>query len=185
MPRIPYPDPAKLPDAMREALSRAPINVVRMMAGASPAVFDGFNKFSSAFYGPSKLGAHLREVAILRVGYLSNSAYETYQHEALARQVGITDMQIDAIKHGGEHPGVLDEDQQAVMNFTDDVVRNVRASDATLGAVRKFLSDEVVLDLILVIGLYMAVSRFLETAGVELDTAPLDWKRTVDGAMRK
>ncbi|HLG88152.1 MAG TPA: carboxymuconolactone decarboxylase family protein [Alphaproteobacteria bacterium] len=180
MPRIPYPDPAKLPDNIRKQFEAAPINVVKMMAGASPAVFEGFGKFSGAFYGPSKLPANLREIAILRVGYLSKSRYETYQHEALARQVGHGDAQIEAIKHGGQHPGVLSDVQQAVLDFTDDVVLNVRASDATLGAVRKHLPDEEVLDLIMVIGLYMAVSRFLETCGVELDGAPLDWKNVVN-----
>jgi len=180
MPRIPYPDPAKLPKHVQKAIDRAPINVMRMMAGASEAVFDGFGKFSSAFYGPSKLAPNLREVAILRVGYMSNSRYETYQHEPMGRQVGLTDAHIEAIKHGGEHPEVLSAVQQAVLNFTDDVVRNVRASDTNLAAVRKFLSDQEVLDLIMVIGLYMTVSRFLETAGVELDGAPLDWKKMVD-----
>lgn len=184
MPRIPYADPARLPDHVRSTIAQAPINVVRMMAGASEAVFDGFSKFSGAFYGASKLQANLREVAILRVGYLSKSAYETFQHEALARRVGLSDAQVVAIEHGGQHPAALSDVQQAVMDFTDDVVLNVRASDATLGAVRKFLSDEEVLDLILVIGLYMAVSRFLETTGVDLDTTPLDWKNVVQGAQK-
>lgn len=60
------------------------------------------------------------------------------------------------------------------MAFADDVILNVRAGDATLAAVRSHLSDQAVVDLILVIGLYMTVSRLLETAGVELDQAPID-----------
>ena len=65
MPRIPYPDPATLPEAVRNSVARAPINVVRMMAGTSQGVFEGFNKFSGAFYGPaSSLPPALREVAI-------------------------------------------------------------------------------------------------------------------------
>jgi alkylhydroperoxidase family enzyme len=43
-----------------------------------------------------------------------------------------------------------------------------------LAAVRSHLSDQAVVDLILVIGLYMTVSRLLETTGVELDHAPID-----------
>ncbi len=180
MPRIPYADPATLPESTRTAVSRAPINVVRMMAGASDAVFDGFGKFSGAFYGPaSSLPPALREIAILRVGYMSNAPYETFQHEPSGRLAGLTDSQIEAIKHGGEHAEILDPTQQAVLSFTEDVVKNVRASDANLAAVRKHLSDKQVLDLTLLIGLYMMVSRFLETAGVELDGKALDWKNVV------
>ena len=180
MPRIPYADPATLPDAVRNSLARAPINVVRMMAGASEGVFDGFTKFSGASYGPaSSLPPPLREIAILRVGYLSHAPYETYQHEAGARNAGLADGQIEAVKHGGEHVEALDEVQQAVLTFTEDVVKNVKASDANLAAVRKHLSDKQVLDLTLLIGLYMMVSRFLETAGVELDSKTLDWKTVI------
>ena len=180
MPRIAYADPATLPDSVRTSVARAPINVVRMMAGASDGVFNGFNAFSGAFYGPnSSLPPTLREVAILRVGYMSHASYETFQHEASARLAGLGDGQIEAIKHGGEHVEALDAVQQAVMNFTEDVVKNVKASDATLAAVRRHLSDKQVLDLTLLIGLYMMVSRFLETAGVDLDAKVLDWKNVV------
>jgi len=180
MPRIPYADPATLPENARTAVAAAPINIVRMMAGTSDAVFEGFNKLSSAFYGPhSSLPAALREVAILRVGYMSHAPYETFQHEASGRLAGLSDSQIEAIKHGGEHVEVLDPAQQAVLSFTEDVVKNVGASDATLAGVRKHLSDKQVLDLTLLIGLYMMVSRFLETAGVELDAKTLDWKNVV------
>ena len=55
----------------------------------------------------------------------------------------------------------------------------MKAGDATLASVRKLLSDKQVLDLTLLIGLYMMVSRFLETSGVELDSSALDWKHLV------
>ena len=43
---------------------------------------------------------------------------------------------------------------------------------------RAFLTDRALVDLILVIGLYMTVSRLLETTGVELDQAPIDTELT-------
>jgi len=177
MPRMPYADLTNAPPAVKASIAGAPINIVRMMAGASPAVFEGFGKFSGAFYGASSLSPDQRETAILRVGYLSNARYETFQHEPSARLAGLTDGQIEAIKHGGEHPGTLSPAQQAIINFTDDVLKNVRPGDASLAGLRAHLSDEQVLDLTLLIGLYMMVCRFLETTGVELDQSALDWKK--------
>lgn len=176
MPRIPYADLEKAPPSVKASVASAPINIVRMMAGASPAVFEGFGKFSGAFYGASSLSPELRETAILRVGYVSNTRYETFQHEPSARLAGLTDGQIEAIRHGGEHPGTLSPAQQAIVGFTDDVLKNVHPSDASLVALRAHLSDVQVLDLTLLIGLYMMVCRFLETTGVELDKSALDWK---------
>jgi hypothetical protein len=60
------------------------------------------------------------------------------------------------------------------MAFADDIILNVRAGDVTLAAVRRHLPDQALVDLILVIGLYMTISRLLETAGVDLDDAPLN-----------
>jgi alkylhydroperoxidase family enzyme len=175
MARIPYPDPARWPPAMKAAVGQAPINVTRMLAGASEAVFNGFGAFAGAFYSGSKLPPALREIAILRVGYLCNSRYETFQHEALARQLKLTTEQIEAIRAGGMHPEVLSPVEQAVLDFAGDLVKNVRASDATLHALRKHLPDQQVIDLTLVIGCYTAICFLLETTGVELDDAPMKW----------
>src|SRR5271168_3368258 len=98
MTRIPYADPAKLSETVKAMLARAPINIMKMAANASEPVFTGFGQFSAGFYHPSEFDPILREVAILRVGYLSKSAYEIFHHEALGREVGLTHAQIAAIK---------------------------------------------------------------------------------------
>lgn len=168
MPRIPYAEttgPAD-PDLA---------NVTRMLAVASPPVSKGMGDLGSAFIRGSPLPPKLRELAILRVGYISKAIYETWQHESLGRFVGLSDDQIAAIKAGDGSSPALDAAQRAVLAFVDDVVFNVRASDATLAGVRQHLGDAQVVDLILVSGYYMTISRLLETTGVELDAEPIDW----------
>jgi alkylhydroperoxidase family enzyme len=175
MSRLPYPDVAALPEDIRGRLGASPANVLRMLAGASPGVHRGFSAFSQALFRESPLSPQLREIAVLRVGYLSNAAYEVFQHEAFARHVGLSEAQIEAVREGGAKASRLGDAGAAVLAFTDDVVRNVRPGDATLAAVRAHLPDAVVMDLIFVIGCYMMVSRFLETTGVEIDAGPIDW----------
>ena len=173
MPRIPYRDPADLSESARATLGAVPANVTRMLAVASEPVFQQLGGVGSAFIKGSSLPARLREIAILRVGYLSGSAYETFQHEALGRYVGLSDDELAAIRQGDR--AALGEVEGAVLEFVDDLVKNVRASDATLAAVRSRLDDTQVADLILVSGFYMLISRFLETTGVELDEDAIDW----------
>ena len=68
------------------------------------------------------------------------------------------------------------------MRYTDDVVVNVRASDDTFDALAQHLSEQELQELTVTIGFYMAVSRYLETFGVEIEapgtTAPLDVSRS-------
>lgn len=172
MPRIPYAKPEDMAPEVRATVEKAPINVMRMLAGTSPAVFETYGKYAAAFFAPAGLPPDLRELAILRVGYLSHASYETNGHEEFARKVGLDESHIAAVRHGGQHPDTLSPAQQAVLDFTEEVVLKVRASDAALDSVRRHLGDRQVLDLIMLIGLYMTVCRLLETTGVEADPVP-------------
>jgi alkylhydroperoxidase family enzyme len=169
MQRMPYPDLSKHAEPVRKMVEGAQVNAIRMMAHASPEVFANFNKFASAIFVKSPLPADLRQIGILRAGYVAGAIYETTQHESVAKKVGLSDAAIAAIKKGGKHPGVLNDAQQAVLDFADEFIVKVRPSDATLATVRKHLSDEQLTDLMFVTGVYMAISRFLETTGVPLD----------------
>ncbi len=156
-------------------MAKAPANSIRVLGVASEGVFGGMMQFNSAFYTDTKLEPVLREVAILRIGYLSNSRYQLTQHESAARLLKFSDQQLAAIKAGGKHPGTLTDAQQAVLDFTDDVVKNVRAGDASFNAVRKHVDDQTLVDLILLIGCYMTMSRVLETTDVPVEDTALNW----------
>jgi alkylhydroperoxidase family enzyme len=56
-----------------------------------------------------------------------------------------------------------------VLRFTDEVVRDVKASDAAFEAVAAHLSHREVSELLLTIGFYMMVCRFLENLEVEIE----------------
>jgi 4-carboxymuconolactone decarboxylase len=175
MPRIAYPDPASLSPELRAALGDNPPNVSRIMAAASEPVYRGLGQLGGALIKHSSLPPVLRELAILRVGYMSKAPYETFQHEALARHVGMSEAQIDAIRAGDAASGALGLAERDVMAFVEDLVANVRASDANLAAVRKHLSDQQVVDLIVVTGYYMTICRLLETSGAEIEATTIDW----------
>jgi alkylhydroperoxidase family enzyme len=182
MQRLPYPDLSKHSDHVQKMVADAKVNAVRMMAHASPEVFSSFNKFASAIFVKSPLPADLRQIGILRAGYIAKAVYETTQHESVAKKVGLNEAQIAAIKKGGKHPGVLNDKQQAVLDFVEEFIVNVRPTDATLAAVRKHLTDEQLTDLMFITGVYMTVSRFLEVTGVPLDETLIDLDKVTKSA---
>lgn len=171
MARIPYPDPASLQPETQEFLGKLgdPINIFRMMAGGE-GLLRAFSRFGNHLLFKSKLDPVLREIAILRVGVLSDATYEMYQHDRIARGIGMTEELLAGIRSGPDDP-VFDELQANVMRYTDDVVRNVRASDATFDPLREALSLQELQELTVTIGFYMCVSRFLETFGVDIEDA--------------
>lgn len=175
MPRMALPDPADLAPDIREAIGENPPNVTRLMAMASAPVYRSLGQLGGTLIASQNLPANLRELAILRVGYMSGSAYELFQHEALARHIGMSEAQIDAIRAGDGNAQALDQTERAVLAFVEDIVVNVGASDKTLAALRNHLDDSQVIDLIVVTGYYMTVCRLLETSGIEIEADPIDW----------
>ncbi|TMQ07476.1 MAG: carboxymuconolactone decarboxylase family protein [Deltaproteobacteria bacterium] len=170
MARIPYPDRETLSPETQEFLGKLPpLNLFRMMAGGE-GLLRAFVRLGNHLLFKSKLDPVLREITILRVGALSGARYEVFQHERIARGLGMTDGLLAAIRSGPDDPAFTDL-QRLVMRFTDDVVANVRASDATFEPLRAQLPVAQLQELTVTIGYYMMASRFLETFGIDIETA--------------
>jgi 4-carboxymuconolactone decarboxylase len=169
MARIPYFDPGKATGRAANAFATLPdLNIFRMM-GHSGDLLDAFSRFGGILLNRTSLDPVLREIAIVRVGVLSKAGYEVHQHEAISRRIGMSEALLQGI-HQGPAASVFTDVQRQVMLYTDDVVLNVRAGDATFGPMRQALGDKALQELTIVIGFYMLVSRFLETFDVEIET---------------
>jgi len=179
MPRIPYFDVDQAAGRHAEFLEKLKphLNIYRMLAN-SEAGLKGFVRMGNALLFRCELNAGLRELAILRVGRLSRAAYEVFQHERIAREAGVGDDKIAALRDATIEAAAFSDEEKAVLRFTDDVVRNVKASDKTLKAVQAFLSPGAVVELTLTVGYYMMVCRFLETTGVEGEEGQAEWLKT-------
>ena len=160
---------ATAPAPVREALQRVPpLNVFRMAANAETA-FRPWLAFGGALLSSLQLDARVRELAILRVARLSDAEYEWVQHVPIALAVGASEQQVTALERGDLEDDSLSEPDRAVLRFTTEVVRDVRASDETFAAVREHLSPREVVELLLVVGQYMMVARLAGTTDIELD----------------
>jgi 4-carboxymuconolactone decarboxylase len=169
MARTAYFDLAQAPAAYTELLGdRPPLNLYRMLPHAGPAAV-GFLQLGGALLRRGTLEAPLREVAILRVGMISGAAYEVHQHKPLARKVGLAPEKIAAVTDDAGDLGVLDARERFVLDFTDQLVHRVKASDAMFAQARSLLGERQTAELVLTIGFYMMVCRFLENYEVDIE----------------
>src|SRR5262249_20225833 len=118
-----------------------------------------------------QLSAKLRELAILRVATLSQARYEWVQHVPIAKAAGANDAQVAAIEAGQITPNCFDGGRQVVLQFTDELVRDVRVSDHTFESLKQQFPPREVVELTLAVGFYMLVARVLETTAVDLEAA--------------
>ncbi len=144
------------------------LNLFKVMAN-SPEVGRAFLKLGNTILMKSSLNPRLRELAILRVGTLAKASYEWTQHVPIALRVGVTQPQIDALPDWKKAPDRFNDQERAVLAYTDAVAEQIRVPDDIFGAVRAFLSDQQIVELTTTIGYYGMVSRILEALRIELE----------------
>jgi len=169
MARTAYVDLAQAPPAYTELLGeRPPLNLYRMLPHAGPAAV-GFLQLGGALLRRGELEPALREIAILRVGTISGASYEVHQHKRIARKVGLAAEKIAALTEPAGDLSVFDARERFVIDFTDQVVHRVKASDAMFAQALALFGERQRAELVLTIGFYMMVCRFLENYEVDIE----------------
>jgi len=115
----------------------------------------------------STLPARERELAVLRVAYLRNCAYEWTHHVDMGHEVGLTDAEISAAAGDGVAP---DEFDRALLTAVDELHEQSRISDDTWAALGERFDDRQRMDLVFTIGTYGTLAMAFNTFGVQLDS---------------
>ena len=166
---LPYLDEKDAsPEVLRILKSRPVVlNVQRMTANAQ-SIFLHRSRLSNALFTQIAIDPKLREIAILRTAKDCHSVYEWTQHVPAAKHVGVSEAQIDAIENW-LNATCFTEVERLVLQFTDDVNANVKASRATLEALRRHLSPAMIIELLIIIGHWRQTASILETTEVDLE----------------
>jgi alkylhydroperoxidase family enzyme len=169
MARIAYNDMTDLAPQLAEELAKRPqANIYRMLANGGSAAL-GFLKLGGALRFDGVLDPMARELVILRTGSLCEAAYELDHHEQIARDIGMAADKIRAAVDDGPDAPVFDAFEAALLRFTDENVRDGKASEAAFNALAEHYSPEELIETTILIGFYMLTSRFLQTFDMDLD----------------
>jgi len=119
-----------------------------------------------------KLDPRLRELGQMRAGYVCESQFVFSQHCKAAREVGLDEAKIAAVPAWAT-AAVFSPAERAVLAYTDELVLQLgRVGDATFAALRAELSDEEILELTYVIGLYFMHAVMTRALKLEFDDVP-------------
>ncbi|MHC1562587.1 carboxymuconolactone decarboxylase family protein [Actinomycetospora sp. C-140] len=129
-----------------------------------------FNRWVVADQRGSSLSAPIREVVILTVGVAWQADYEIYAHVAVARAVGLSEAVIDGLRRN-EADGFAD-DELAAHRFTDELVRTHRVARPTYDAAIEAFGRDGVLDLVHLVGMYLATSALLNAFEIPAPPIP-------------
>ena len=171
------------PREMRDALAAMPPPEAHY-ALTSEGRPSGFNILGAMAHHPRlakaffTLNAHLllttslterqRELVIMRVAALRRSEYEWAQHVFMARDAGLSDIEISWIAWGPDAPTWSRKDS-SVLRAVDELVLDGVIGETTWTALSEHLDGQQILDVIFTAGSYAMLASMVGSLGIQLD----------------
>src|SRR3954454_16458371 len=111
----------------------------------------------------SAIGNTLSELVILVTAREWSQDYEWFVHQPIALKAGISKDIADAIADG-RRPTAMSADEEIVYDFTIELQRNKRVSDATFNRADQRFGKKGVVDMVGISGYYTSLAMQLNTA---------------------
>ena len=123
----------------------------------SPGLGDALQALGAGLRYRSVLPHRLRELVVLTVAHHWGSSFEAYAHEAVGRHVGLTEVELAALRRG-EAP-VLDDDDETVAVATARVLlERGDLDDSEYARAIRQLGERALFELLTLIGYYGALA---------------------------
>ncbi len=153
----------------------AKMNLFRVLLN-HPDVAREINSTIIALVGPdSTLGARLRELIIMRVAWLSGSAYEWTQHWMASLFLGLTEPELIAVRDW-EKADCFDAADRAVLAAVDDTLGQGGISAATWSQLQAALGDvKKLIEVTACIGNWHMAAQIIASLDIPLEAGFEPW----------
>jgi 4-carboxymuconolactone decarboxylase len=150
-----------LTDRIRAARRGRVINVYRLLLH-SPPLAETWFEHNNAVRWDTRLDGRLREMVIIRIGYLARANYVVAQHvPKLALAEGLTLAECDALKDW-QDSNLFSPKDRVVLAYADAMTRDIEVPDAVFEPLREFFDDRQLVELTVLIGTYAMHVRVFE-----------------------
>ncbi len=136
----------------------------------SPPLAKAWFAYLNAVRWETGLSGRLREILIIRVGFLNGSAYVLKQHvPALAAQEGLGADECAALA-SERVDGSFSSGERFAIAYADEMTRRIEVSDTAFEAMRGAYSERQIVEITVLIGAYNMHTRVLRALDVDLET---------------
>jgi alkylhydroperoxidase family enzyme len=162
-------DEAGVPDYMAE------LSIFQMLLN-HPRLARTFNDFLATMLWHGALDPRLRELVIMRIGWLTACDYEWTQHWRVASGLGVSADDLLGVRDWQGHNG-FGPAERAVLAATDDVVRDGAVSAESWAACERELQCDktALIELVIAIGGWRMVASILHSLEVPLEDGVASW----------
>jgi len=148
-----------------------PINLFRAAANAK-TLYPAFIQYVYLLFKPLELDGRIERLVVLYVGKLSDCIYIWRQNVVVAKSLGITQEELDALEKNDTQADCFSDAQKAAFRFAEEALRLIEVSDQAYAEATRFFSPQAITELLYVVGTYMLLARVARTGRVPLDETP-------------
>ncbi len=130
-----------------------------------PALAKAFLTFNNHVATASSVSKRIRELLILRIGWLRRSEYEFVQHLILGLKAGLTDAELERVQLGPDAPGWAPEDAD-LLRAVDELHAHACIQDQTWARLAARFDTTQLLDIIFAVGCYDLLAMVFNTSRV-------------------
>ena len=127
-----------------------------------PDLLAAFLDFGSMFLAGTAMEPRLREIAILRTGWLCRAPYEWGEHVIIGKREGLTSEEIEWITQGSSAPG-WSECERAILRAVEELHGDAMISDESWAVLERHLDVRQLIELPVMVGQYHKVA-FIQNA---------------------
>jgi 4-carboxymuconolactone decarboxylase len=176
-----HPRIEAVPDDEVDSESRAVADAIRASAGAGPAtiipeymrvvikhpeIFRRQMEMGTTIFR-GRLPARERELAILRIGWLTQSPYEWGEHVEIGRRCGLTSEEVERTTQGSAAPGWSEHDG-AILRGVEELLADFALSDATWETLAKTWDEPQLIEFPMMVGQYVTTAFIQNSLRIRL-----------------
>ena len=170
-PRLPLLPPEERTERQQELLdemSMVVVDGVRKPREDKPALeilirhaelYKAHMEVAQKYLSDCEMDIRDRELAILRIAWLSQAPFEWGSHVKIAKRNGITAEEIERVMAGSWAPGWRKQDR-AIMRAVEELHFDSMVTDDTWSDLQQFYNDKKLIELLILAGQYKTVAYY-------------------------
>lgn len=131
-----------------------------------PALANAFSPLNVHLLSNNTLPVKQRQIAIMRVAWITKATYMWSSHLNTSKLCGLTDEMYGPIQRGAADPYFTDF-ERVVIQATEELVRDQKIGDSNWSALMAEWDEKQMLDFLFTVGCYTMVAGVMRSTGAE------------------
>jgi len=161
-----HPELAETIATIRSGRRGSLLNLYKLLLHSPALALSWLDLISTARF-KSALDGRLREIVIIRVGYLNETEYVVKQHvPQLSVPEGLSEAESGALVDW-QKSKFFDARERAALAYADAMTRDIAVPDAVFEALRPHFSERQIVELTVLIGIYNMHTRVFRALRID------------------